>query len=76
MKHGCVITELLKKRNMKKQELGILLGLSTPSNVNQSIERDTRISTFVKIMDILGYDVVVQPKKKKLLKEQIKITID
>lgn len=73
MKHGDIIKELLKINNKTQQELAELMN-TTQSTIGSSLTRNIRISSFVNILNALGYSVVIQPTKKKLTKDQWELT--
>lgn len=74
MDHAEALKHMMQERGMNAQTLGKTLGYKSPSNVNKALSHSPRLSTFIKMAEILGYTVVIQPTHKKLLKDQIPIS--
>lgn len=76
MHHKDIIKELLKINNKTQMELAEMTGYTNQANIGMALKRDIRISSLVHILNALGYTVVIQPKKKKLVKDQWELTND
>ena len=62
MKNTEIIAAAMGERNMSQTELAAKLGYARPSSINDMIRRKSapRVDSFVKVMNALGYDVVVR----------------
>lgn len=61
-----IITHLMMTNNISYTDLSKGLGQQNPGNIYNTINKNKNIyfSTFRKIMDKLGYEIVVRKKKK------------
>lgn len=63
MTTGKIIETIMNQKGIKQKALGAALGHNSPSAIYNILQRNKMNSdNFVKIMDVLGYEVVVQPK--------------
>ena len=63
MTTGEIIKSIMKEKGVKQNALGAALGHNSPSAIYNILQRDKMDSdNLVKILDVLGYEVVVQPK--------------
>lgn len=63
MTTGKIIDTIMKKKGIKQKALGAALGYNSPSALYNILQRNKMESdNLVKIIEALGYEVVVQPK--------------
>ncbi len=59
-----VVTEVMHRAQINQTQLAKLVGFKNQSNVSEALKRDIKISVFQRMIDALGYEVVVQKKKQ------------
>lgn len=60
-----IIKELIKRSDFTQTTLARAMGYSTQSGIASRLNKnDMGVSLLVKMLDILGYDLVIQPKKR------------
>lgn len=57
-----IITTIMKEKGISQLMLARMIGFRGQSNVSEALKRDMRISVFAKMLDALGYEVVVRKK--------------
>lgn len=64
MKATTIIDYAMVFENVSKSELARRLGNRSPSSITNAINRENgpRIDTFVRIMDAMGYEVIVRKR--------------
>lgn len=62
MKNTDIISTAMSERSMSQSELAAKLGYARPSSINDMLRRKSgpRVDSFVKVMNALGYDVIVR----------------
>lgn len=63
MKFNDIIRSAMKQTGITQVQLGEKLGVRQTAISNTVVRPGTTVSKFVIIMDALGYDVVVKPRK-------------
>lgn len=60
-----IIKDLIKRSDFTQTTLAKAMGYSNQSSIaNRLNKNDMGVSLLVKMLDILGYDLVIQPKKR------------
>lgn len=54
-----VIKNILKQQQISQQQLAENLGYKTQSAISERLRGDLRVGTAIKILDYLGYDMVI-----------------
>ena len=64
MKAKDIIAEAMKKDKITQRELAEAMGLKSPQAIGNILYRESsvRVSSFVKMLDIMGYEMVVRKK--------------
>lgn len=57
-----IITTLMKMTGTKQTQLAEILGFKNQSNVSEILKRDMKFSVFIKMLDALGFEIVIQKK--------------
>lgn len=57
-----VIEEIMEKKGTTQGELAKLVGFPGQSTVSEKLKRDIKISVFVKMVNALGYEVIIREK--------------
>lgn len=60
-----IIVGLMKSAGLNQTQLAALVGMKNQSNVAESLRRDMKISVFLRFIDDLGYEVVIQRKSSE-----------
>jgi len=61
--HTEAITEILKQKKLTKVDVTRMLHLNSPGSVGARIRnKGVWLCTLVELLDVLGYEMVVQPK--------------
>lgn len=58
-----IVTEVMHRSQINQTQLAKLVGFKNQSNVSEALKRDIKISVFQRMIDALGYEVVIQKKK-------------
>lgn len=60
-----IVKNLIKQSNFTQTTLAKAMGYNTQSGIASRLNKnDMGVSLLVKMLDILGYDLVIQPKKR------------
>ena len=65
-KFGAALKAIMKKKDVSQAELAAMLGYRSQSGVAEMLNREdtaTNTDKLIAICDLLGYEVVLQPKK-------------
>lgn len=64
MKARDAIDKIKKERGVTQAELAKLAGMTGQTTVSEYLKRDMKISVFVRLVNALGYDVVLKKKTR------------
>lgn len=62
MKSGNIIREVMTVSNLTQKELQAILNLKSQSSISSMLKSDMRISTFVKLLEVMDCELVVKSK--------------
>lgn len=62
MKFNDIIRHALSEAGMTQAQLGELIGLKQTSVSSTVVRPNITLAKFITVMDILGYDIIVQPR--------------
>ena len=72
-----IITEAMKSCGWNQQLLAEKCGYKSQSAISNKVNgKSLRVDTFAKILDAMGYEIVVKSKSSNSNKNQWKISID
>ena len=72
-----IITEAMKSLGWNQTVLAEKCGYATQSAISNKVNgKSLRVDTFAKILDAMGYEIVVKSKSSNSNKNQWKISID
>ena len=57
-----VIEAIMEKKGATQGELAKLVGFPGQSTVSEKLKRDIKVSVFIKMVNALGYEIVVREK--------------
>ncbi len=57
-----IILQLMKECGINQAQLAPLIGMKKQANVSAALQHDMKVSLFIKMLDAMGYEVVVQKK--------------
>lgn len=57
-----VVVAIMKSKDINQVTLAKMVGFKNQSNVSETLKRDMKISVFTRIIDALGYEVVIRRK--------------
>ena len=69
-----IITAAMNDSGINQKQLAELIGMKNQSNVSEALKRDMKVSLFIKMLDAMGYEIIVQ-KKAVPLKVELPIKI-
>jgi hypothetical protein len=67
-----IVKQVLKEKKMTQTQLAAIMGYTAPAGVTSRLcasSKDMSCALFAKMLDSLGYEVVVQPKTQGKRKE-------
>lgn len=64
MDHKATIKEAMKATNTTQSQLGTMLGINQQAVSNYLSRDDIKLSTYTKIMDALGYDLILKKRSE------------
>lgn len=57
-----IVIDIMKSKGITQAMLAKMIGVRNQSNVSESLKREIKVSLFIKMIDALGYEVVVRRK--------------
>lgn len=65
MKANEIVKDIIKRSDFTQTTLAKAMGYNNQSGISSRLNKnDMGVSLLVKMLDILGYDLVIQPKKR------------
>ena len=58
-----VIEDVMNREGFTQTQLAKLVGMKNQSNVSEALRRDMKYSLFEKMVEAMGYEVIIQKKK-------------
>lgn len=58
------ILRIMKEADLNQTQLARLLGMKNQSNVSEALKRDVKFSLFEKMVDAMGYEIIIQKKRR------------
>lgn len=55
---------IMADEGLNQAQVAKLVGMKNQSNVSEALKRDMKISLFAAFADAMGYEVIIQKKKK------------
>lgn len=62
---GKAIRDVMKKRGVTQIEMRDKLGYKAQSAVAKMLRSDMQISNAIRMLDIVGYEIIIQPKSTR-----------
>ena len=62
---GKAIRDVMKKRGVTQIEMRDKLGYKAQSAVEKMLRSDMQISNAIRMLDIVGYEIIIQPKSTR-----------
>lgn len=62
---GKVIRDVMKKRGVTQIEMRDKLGYKAQSAVAKMLRSDMQVSNAIRMLDIVGYEIIIQPKSTR-----------
>lgn len=57
------VERVMDKEGFTQTQLAKLVGMKNQSNVSEALKRDMKYSLFLKMVEAMGYEVIIQKKK-------------
>lgn len=57
-----IIKHAMEQRHISQIKLAQMLGYKTQSGISERLRGDLRVKTAVKVLDILGYDMIISDR--------------
>jgi predicted XRE-type DNA-binding protein len=57
------IKRVMKEAGFNQTQLAALVGMKNQSNVSEALKRDIKYSLFAKMINAMGYEIIIQKKK-------------
>lgn len=61
---GMIIKEIMSEVGLNQTQLAKLVGMKSQSNVSEALARDMKYSLFVKMVESMGYEIVIRKNKR------------
>jgi hypothetical protein len=58
------IERVMKESGINQTQLAKLIGMKNQSNVSEALKRDMKYSLFVGMIEAMGYEIIIQKKKR------------
>lgn len=59
---GIIIRVLMEAKDISMTKMAEMMGYKHPSSVHDALSRDMKYSVFVKMLDVMGYEIKIHPK--------------
>ncbi len=59
-----IIEEIMKETGLTQAQLAKLVGMKSQTNVSEALKRDMKYSLLEKMVEAMGYEIVIQKKRR------------
>lgn len=59
-----IVKSIMSETDINQTQLAKLVGMKNQSNVSEALKRDIKFSLFQKMIEAMGYEIIVQKKRR------------